>query len=133
MSIINKQYKTSVTVEQVNRLIQDEMYKHLTENKVKVLGSPMPMKLEKTIDWEKDVDFSFDFEIGLAPEFDIKISKKDKLTYYNIKADEKLLDQYCNDIAKRYGTMANVDKSAEGDLVFCKIEQLYVDGNLMKN
>ncbi len=80
MSIINKQYKTSVTVEQVNRLIQDELYKHITENKVKVLGSPMPMKSEKTIDWEKDVDFSFDFEIGLAPEFDIKISKKDKLT-----------------------------------------------------
>lgn len=133
MSIINKQYKTSVTVEQVNRLIQDELYKHITENKVKVLGSPMPMKSEKTIDWEKDVDFSFDFEIGLAPEFDIKISKKDKLTYYNIKADEKLLDQYCNDIAKRYGTMGNVDKSAEGDLVFCKIEQLDIEGNLMKN
>ena len=133
MSIINKQYKTSVTVEQVNRLIQDELYKHITENKVKVLGSPMPIKSEKTIDWEKDVDFSFDFEIGLAPEFDIKISKKDKLTYYNIRADEKLLDQYCNDIAKRYGAMGNVDKSEEGDLVFCKIEQLDIEGNLMKN
>ncbi|MEE2700266.1 MAG: trigger factor [Bacteroidota bacterium] len=133
MSIIQKQYKTSVTVEQVNRLIQDELYKHITENKVNVLGSPMPIKSEQVIDWQKDVDFSFDFEIGLAPEFEIKITKKDKLTYYNIKADKKLLDQYCNDIAKRYGKMGNVETSEEGDLVFCKIEQLDIDGNLMKN
>ena len=133
MSIINKQYKTSVTVEQVNRLIQDELYKYITDNKVKVLGSPMPMKSEKAIDWQQDVDFSFDFEIGIAPAFDVKITKKDNLTYYNIKADEKLLDQYCNDIAKRYGKMENVEKSEEGDLAFCKIEQLDVDGSLMKN
>ena len=133
MSIINKKYKTTVTVEEVNKILQDEMYKHITDNKVKVLGSPMPKKSEKTIDWEKQNDFSFEFEIGLAPDFDVKINKKDKLTYYNIKADEKLLDQYCNDIAKRYGTMGNMEISEEGDLVFCNIEQVDVDGNVMEN
>ena len=133
MSIINKKHKTAVTVEEVNKILQDEMYKHITDNKVKVLGSPMPKKSEKTIDWEKQNDFSFEFEIGLAPDFDVKISKKDKLTYYNIKADEKLLDQYCNDIAKRYGTMGNMEISEEGDLVLCNIEQVDVDGNVMEN
>ena len=133
MSIINKKYKIAVTVEEVNKILKDEMYKHITDNKVKVLGSPMPKKSEKTIDWEKQNDFSFEFEIGLAPDFDVKISKKDKLTYYNIKADEKLLDQYCNDIAKRYGTMGNMEISEEGDLVFCNIEQVDVDGNVMEN
>ena len=132
ISIINKQYKTSVTVEQVNKIIQDELYKHITEKKVKVLGSPMPKKNDKTIDWKNDVDFSFDFEIGLAPDFDVEITAKDKLNYYIIKADEKLVEQYCNDIAKRYGTMQNLDKSEEGDLVFCNIEQLDVDGNVME-
>ena len=133
MSIINKKYKTAVTVEEVNKILQDEMYKHITDNKVKVLGSPMPKKSEKIIDWEKQNDFSFEFEIGLAPDFDVKISKKDKLTYYNIKADEKLLDKYCNDIAKRYGTMGNMEISEEGDLVFCNIEQVDVAGNVMEN
>ncbi|MEC8852934.1 MAG: trigger factor family protein, partial [Bacteroidota bacterium] len=133
MSIINKKHKTAVTVEEVNKILQDEMYKHITNNKVKVLGSPMPKKSEKTIDWEKQNDFSFEFEIGLAPDFDVKISKKDKLTYYNIQADKKLLDQYCNDIAKRYGTMGNMEISEEGDLVFCNIEQVDVDGNVMEN
>ena len=133
MSIINKKYKTAVTVEEVNKILQDEMYKYISENKVKVLGSPMPKKSEKAIDWEKDNDFSFEFEIGLAPDFDVKITKKDKLNYYNIKAGEKLLDNYCNDIAKRYGKMGNMDVSEEGDLVFCNIEQIDVDGKVMEN
>ena len=133
MSIINKKYKTAVTVEEVNKILQDEMYKHISENKVNVLGSPMPKKNEKVIDWEKDNDFNFEFEIGLAPDFNVKITKKDKLNYYNIRADETLLNQYCNDIAKRYGKMGNIDISEEGDLVFCNIEQLDVDGELMKN
>jgi len=133
MSIINKKYKTAVTVEEVNKILQDEMYKHISENKVNVLGSPMPKKNEKVIDWEKDNDFNFEFEIGLAPDFDVKITKKDKLNYYNIRANETLLNQYCNDIAKRYGKMGNIDISEEGDLVFCNIEQLDVDGELMKN
>ena len=133
MSIINKKYKTAVTVEEVNKILQDEMYKHISENKVNVLGSPMPKKSEKVIDWEKDNDFNFEFEIGLAPDFDVKITKKDKLNYYNIKADEKLLNQYCNDIAKRYGKMGNIEISQEGDLVFCNIEQLDIDGEVMEN
>jgi len=132
MSIINKKYKTAVTVEEVNKILQDEIYKHISENKVKVIGSPMPKKSEKAIDWEKDNDFSFEFEIGLAPDFDVKITKKDKLNYYNIKAGEKLLDNYCNDIAKRYGKMGNMDVSEEGDLVFCNIEQIDVDGKVME-
>ncbi len=133
MSIINKKYKTAVTVEEVNKILQDEMYKHISENKVNVLGSPMPKKSEKVIDWEKDNDFNFEFEIGLAPDFDVKITKKDKLNYYNIRADETLLNQYCNDIAKRYGKMGNIEISEKDDLVFCNIEQLDVDGDVMEN
>ena len=97
MSIIEKQYKTSVIVDEVNKLLQDSLYKHITDNKLKVLGSPLP-KEEKEIDWKNDTEFIFEYEIGLAPELDFKISNKDKLTYYNIKADNKLVDKYCNDI-----------------------------------
>jgi len=132
MGIINKKYRTSVVVEEVNKLIQDELYKHITEEKVRVLGSPMPMDDTK-IDWENDVDFKFVYEIGLAPEFDVKITAKDKLDYQKIKADAKLVDGYCADIAKRYGKMSNPEISEEGDLIFCAINQLDVDGNVMEN
>jgi trigger factor len=132
MGIINKKYRTSVIVEEVNKMLQDELYKHITAEKVRVLGSPMPID-EKPIDWENDEDFTFEYEVGLAPEFDVKITSKDKLNYYKIKADAKLVDGYCNDIAKRYGKMSNPEASVEGDLMFCTIEQLDVDGIVMDN
>ena len=132
MGIINKKYRTSVIVEEVNKMLQDELYKHITAEKVRVLGSPMPID-EKPIDWENDEDFTFEYEVGLAPEFDVKITAKDKLNYYKIKADAKLVDGYCNDIAKRYGKMSNPEASIEGDLIFCTIEQLDVDGIVMNN
>ena len=132
MGIINKKYRTSVIVEEVNKLLQDELYKHITTEKVRVLGSPMPID-EKPIDWENTQDFTFVYEIGLAPEFDVKITAKDKLNYFKIKADAKLVDSYCTDIAKRYGKMSNPEVSIEGDLIFCAIDQLDVDGNVMKN
>ena len=132
MGIINKKYRTSVIVEEVNKMLQDELYKHITAEKVRVLGSPMPID-EKPIDWGNDEDFTFEYEVGLAPEFDVKITTKDKLNYYKIKADAKLVDGYCNDIAKRYGKMSNPEASVEGDLIFCTIEQLDVDGIVMDN
>lgn len=132
MGIINKKYRTSVIVEEVNKMLQDALYKHITAEKVRVLGSPMPID-EKPIDWENDEDFTFEYEVGLAPEFDVKITAKDKLNYYKIKADAKLVDGYCNDIAKRYGKMSNPEASVEGDLIFCTIEQLDVDGIVMDN
>ena len=132
MGIINKKYRTSVVVEEVNKLIQDELYKHITGEKVRVLGSPMPIN-DTPIDWENAEEFSFKYEVGLAPEFDVKITAKDKLNYYKIKADAKLVEGYCTDIAKRYGKMSNPESSVEGDLIFCTIEQLDVDGNVMAN
>ena len=132
MAIINKKYRTSVIVEEVNKLLQDELYKHISAEKVRVLGSPMPID-ETPIDWENTEDFTFQYEVGLAPEFDVKITAKDKLNYYKIKADAKLVDGYCTDIAKRYGKMSNPEVSVEGDLIFCAIDQLDVDGNVMSN
>jgi trigger factor len=132
MGIINKKYRTSVLVEEVNKLLQDELYKHISTEKVRVLGSPLPID-ETPIDWAKNEDFTFKYEVGLAPDFDVKITSKDKLNYYNINADAKLVDGYCTDIAKRYGKMSNPEVSVKGDLIFCAISQLDVDGNVMSN
>lgn len=132
MGIINKKYRVSVVVEEVNKLLQDELYKYITEQKLRVLGSPMPID-SKPIDWENSDIFNFEYEVGLAPEFDVKITSKDKLNYYKIEADTKLIEHYCNDIAKRYGKMSNPEFSVEGDLIFCNIEQLDITGKIMSN
>ena len=132
MGIINKKYRTSIVVDEVNKLLQDELYKYITSEKIRVLGSPMPLDTNE-VDWEKTDDFIFKYEIGLAPDFEVKITSKDKLNYYKIKADSKLVDGYCNDIAKKYGKMSNPEVSVDGDLVFCIIEQLDQNGGVLSN
>ena len=84
MGMIVKKYRTPVLVDEVNKMLQSELYKYISDEKVKVLGSPMPVKDQK-VDWENDSTFNFEYEIGLSPDFDVKISKKDKLTYYKIE------------------------------------------------
>ena len=132
MSVINKKYRIPVLVDQVNKLLQEDLYKYISSEKVKVLGSPMPMDSQQ-VDWENTSTFTFEFEIGLSPDLDVKITKKDKVKYYQIQADNKLVDNYANDIAKRYGAMSKPEISEEGDLVFCEIVQIDVDGNVMEN
>ena len=132
MSVINKKYRIPVLVDEVNKLLQEDLYKYISSEKIKVLGSPMPKDGQK-MDWENNTTFNFEFEVGLAPDLDVKITKKDKVKYYQIQADNKLVDNYANDIAKRYGAMSKPEISEEGDLVFCEISQIDVDGNIMEN
>jgi len=132
MGIIRKKYRVSVVADEVNKLLQDELYKYIKGEKLRVLGSPMPIN-NNPIDWQNSEDFNFKYEVGLAPEFDVRITSKDKLNYYKIKADTKIVESYCNDIAKRYGKMSNPEVSVEGDLIFCNIEQLDVSGKVMHN
>ena len=132
LSVINKKYRIPVLVDEVNKLLQEDLYKYISSEKVKVLGSPMPKNGQK-MDWENNTTFNFEFEVGLAPDLDVKITKKDKVKYYQIQADNKLVDNYANDIAKRYGAMSKPEISEEGDLVFCEISQIDVDGNIMEN
>ena len=131
LSIINKKYGNSVLVEEVNKILQDEMYKYIKSNKLRVLGSPIPLE-DTEIDWEKSTDFIFKYEVGLAPEFNVNITLKDKLDYYKIKVDSKLVKSYCDDIAKRHGSMEEVEVSAEGDLLFCSINQLDSQNNIIE-
>ena len=91
----------------------------------------MPLENEE-INWDTDTTFNFKFEIGISPHLDVKITSKNKLNYYKIEADKKMVDRYATDIAKRFGKMSNPELSKEGDLVLCKINQLDNNGHLFK-
>ena len=117
MGIITKKYRIPVLVDEVNKILQSELYKYISDEKVKVLGSPIPVEGNQ-IDWENNSTYHFNFEIGISPEIDVNISK-DKLTYYKIEFDTKTIDTY-KDIAKRFGKMSSPEISSEGDLVFVK-------------
>ena len=99
MGLVKKQYGKKVIEEAVNKLLQESLGKYLTEEKLDVLGSPLPQD-QGSIDWDMD-PISFAFEIGLSPKFEIKLNGRRALTHYKIVADDKLIkDQYYIEFAK---------------------------------
>ena len=114
MGMVKKQYGQAVLVDEVNKLLQDALNKYLTEEKLDVLGQPLP-KPQDQIDWNAE-SFSFEFELGLAPEFEVSLDTKDAITEYKIIADEKMLDEQVANIQKQYGKLVSqavVEKTSE--------------------
>ncbi|MEJ6793192.1 MAG: trigger factor [Lacinutrix sp.] len=110
MGMVKKQYGRAILVDEVNKLIQEGLNKYLTEEKLDVLGQPLP-KMQDNIDWDGD-NFSFEFELGLAPEFDVDLKVK-KITHYNIVADDKLIDGQVENIQKQYGKLIALKEIAK--------------------
>lgn len=111
MGMVKKQYGKSVMIDEVNKLLQETLNKFLTEEKLDILGNPLP-KVQEDFSWDAE-SFSFEFELGLAPEFDVDLSAKKKITQYNIVADDALIDKEVENLQARYGKMNAVDVVAE--------------------
>ena len=119
MGMVKKQYGKAVLVDEVNKLLQDALNKYLTEEKLDVLGQPLP-KPQDAINWDADT-LSFEFELGLAPEFEVSLNSKEPITHYNIVADAKMIDEQIERIQKQYGKLISqneVEKDSEITGVF---------------
>ena len=115
MGMVVKQYGQAVLVEEINKIIQESLNGYLTEEKLDVLGNPLPVENEN-FSWDSD-DFEFDFELGLAPQFDVKLQGDDAVKAYKISATEEMIDNQITSIQKQYGKLAPVDAVAEGNVV----------------
>lgn len=114
MGLVKKQYGKAVLVDEVNKLLQDALNKYLTEEKLDVLGNPLP-KPQDDLDWEADT-FTFEFELGLAPEFEVNLKAKKAITHYNIVADDKMINGQVENIQKQFGKLVSqteVDEKSE--------------------
>ncbi|MEJ2112237.1 MAG: trigger factor [Flavobacteriaceae bacterium] len=107
MGMVKKQYGKAVLVDEVNKLLQDALNKYLTEEKLDVLGQPLP-KPQDAIDWDSE-EFSFEFELGLTPEFEVDLNFKKPITHYTIVADKKMIDEQVERIQKQYGKLVSQD------------------------
>lgn len=105
MGLIKKQYGKAVLVDEVNKLLQDNLNKYLTEEKLDVLGNPLP-KQQDNFNWDGE-DFDFEFELGLAPNFEVPLKSKKPITHYKIVADKKMVDEQVERIQKQYGKLVN--------------------------
>ncbi len=111
MGMVRKQYGKSVLVDEVNKLLQENLNKYLTEEKLDLLGNPLP-KEQEDLNWDAE-DFSFQFELGLAPSFDVNLKNKKAITQYNIVADDKTIDDQIVNIRKQYGKITPTSEITE--------------------
>ena len=111
MTMVKKQDGKAVLVDEVNKLLQDALNKYLTEEKLDVLGNPLP-KTQDNLDWDAD-SFSFEFELGLAPEFEVELKTKKPIIQYTIVADAKMIDNQVEHIRKQYGKLISQDTVAK--------------------
>lgn len=130
---IKKMFGRNILVEEINTLLSETLSKHLADNKVEVLGQPLPvMDDTKEYRWDGTDEFEFDYEIGLAPAVDVKITAKDKFTQYIVKADEETLASRIKNIRRSYGKMTNPEVSAEDDVLYADLAQLSADGSVFE-
>lgn len=115
MGLIKKQYGKAVLVDEVNKLLQDNLNKYLTEEKLDVLGNPLP-KQRDDFDWDKE-ELDFEFELGLAPNFEVSLKTKKPITHYKIVADKKMITEQVERIQKQYGKLVSKDTVEKKDEV----------------
>ncbi len=130
MGMIKRQFGTSVKVDVVNKLLGEKLYGYVRENKIQMLGEPLPCEDQVPQDFEKDETLTFKFDIAVAPEFEAKLSDKDKVDYYNITVDDKLIDQQVDMYASRAGQYEKVEAYDAEQRDMLKGDLREVDGNI---
>jgi trigger factor len=130
IGLIKKMYGKAVQIDEINKIVTENIRKYLTDEKIEILGDPLPrLDDHEKIDFDTQESFTFSFDLGLAPAFEIKLSNKNKVPYYEIDADEKMKKDYLENYTRRYGKFEKADLSEEKDMLKGKIEILDADGN----
>ena len=116
--MVKKMYGKHVLVEEINKLVSENLFKYIRENDLHILGEPMPNETEqKPLDFDKEEDFEFCFDVALAPEINIELSKNDKLPFYQVAIDEEMLNNQVNAYRSNFGSYDKVDAPKEGGIV----------------
>ncbi len=130
MGMIKRQYGTAIKVDVVNRLLGEKLYEYVRENKIQMLGEPLPSEQQGALNFEGDGALEFKFDIAVAPEFEAKLSGKDKVEYYNIQVDDKLIDQQVEMYQSRSGHYDKVEQYDAEQRDLLKGDLREVDGTI---
>ena len=129
MSLIKRQIGASAKMDAVNKVVGEQLYKYIQDNKIQMLGEPLPSEQQVPVDLEQDGPYTFKFDIAVAPEFKIELTNKDKVNYYTIDIDDKLIDQQVDMYASRSGKYEKVEDFEGNDMLKGDIRELDADGN----
>ena len=133
MGMIKKQYGTAVKVDEVNRLLGDKLMEYIRENKIQMLGEPLPSEKQEPQDLEKDGPLTFIFDIAVAPEFTAEMTDKDEIDYCTIMVDDKLIDEQVQIYAQQAGEFQKAEVFSGNDTLTGDLRQLDADGNTLED
>jgi len=118
VGLVKKMYGKAVLAEEINKLVSEGLYGYIRENNINTLGEPLPNQTEqKQIDFETQEVFEFVFDLGIAPEFEVELTKKDKVAFYNIAVSEEMIDNQVKSYTGRYGKYIQEDSVEEKDML----------------
>ncbi len=131
MGLIKKQFGPSVKMDTLNKYVGEQIYNYIRENKIQMLGEPLPSEKQEPVDIEKDGPYTFMFDIAVAPEFKIELNGDTKIAYYEIQADDKLIDQQVDMFASQLGSYEKADSydGEQRDMLKGDLRELDADGN----
>ncbi len=130
-SLVKKMYGKSVLAEEINRILSDSIYKYIQDNKIDVLGNPLPKEDNNNVDFDTQKEFEFEFDMALAPQFTLDLETGHAFSEYKVAADEKLIDGYVSDMTRRYGKIAPTDVASDGDLIYGDFVELDANGEIV--
>lgn len=130
MGMIQKMFGKSVLAEEFNKLVSESLFNYIRENKLNVLGEPMPVADQPEINFDGQEDFTVSFDVALAPEISVNLSKEDCVDYYNVTVDDTMVEKQCEALANRFGTQEPVEVAGEKDMIRGKFIELDEAGNV---
>lgn len=125
-SLVKKMYGKAVLVDEINKLVSENLSSYITENKLDILGEPLPSEKQQTIDFDNDEQFKFSFDLGLTPEVEVKLTKREKLPFYNIEVTDDMLDGQKKNVTSRFGTTEPREEAGEKSMLkgdFVQLDQ----------
>ncbi|MEA1877429.1 MAG: trigger factor, partial [Bacteroidota bacterium] len=136
LGLVKKMYGMAILADEVNKLLSESLTKFLYSDDFRVLGEPLPSENSPTIEWETQKDFEFAFDIGIAPEVEVNLSKRDKIKWYKIDVDETLINDQVENYAKKFGNfeiaeISEVDDMVKGDLTEQDENGIQKDGGIV--
>lgn len=131
--LIKKMYGKGILVEEVNKLISESLTNYIRDEKLNLLGEPLPSENQKTADFDNETEFEFLFDVAIAPEVEIKLSKKDKVPYYSIKVDDKLLESHTDNYTRKFGEFKDVEETTDIEMLTGNFIQLNEEGNILED
>ena len=129
MGMIKKQYGTAAKVDEVNKVLGEKLYAYIQENNIQMLGEPLPNEKQVPQDFEKDENLTFVFDIAVAPDFKAELTAKDKIDYYTISADEKLINDQVAMYQSQGGEFVKADVFSGNDTLTGDMRELDENGN----